>query len=57
MFSGDWGGVPAEDKADNEEALLAGNRVMSSYGEGAAKLWVVTEADRSVTTILRPEDY
>ncbi len=40
-----------------EEALRYGSRLLSAYGQGAAKLWIITEADRSSTTVLRPEDY
>lgn len=54
---GDWGNVPPEDAAENERSVRDGYRILSSYGEGDATLWVITEADRSVTTILRPEDY
>ncbi len=57
-LSGDWGTVCAEDAASNEEALQCGLRVLSSY-EIAPKvtIWVITEADRSVTTFLRPSEY
>jgi hypothetical protein len=55
---GDWGDVLAEDMATNELALLSGARLLSSYTiPGGRKVWVITEADRSVTTILLPEDY
>lgn len=55
---GDWGELPAEDLAANELALLSGRRLLSSYAiPGGGKVWVITEADRSVTTILLPEDY
>jgi hypothetical protein len=56
--SGDWGEVPEEDKTENEGSLLNGYRILSAYrtklGE---RLWILTEADRSVTTILLPEEY
>ncbi len=57
-LSGDWGTVCAEDAASNEEALQCGLRVLSSY-EIAPKvtIWLITEADRSVTTFLRPSEY
>ena len=56
--SGDWGSVPPEDAMANEEALKGGLRVLSSYSIGEAdKLWIITEADRSVTTLLLPADY
>jgi hypothetical protein len=55
---GDWGELPAEDLAANELALLSGRRLLSSYAiPSGGKVWVITEADRSVTTILLPEDY
>ncbi|MFM0174620.1 hypothetical protein PQR33_35395 [Paraburkholderia sediminicola] len=55
---GDWGELPAEDLAANELALLSGRRLLSSYAiPGGTKVWLVTQADRSVTTILLPEDY
>lgn len=55
---GDWGELPAEDLAANELALLSGRRLLSSYAiPGGTKVWLITEADRSVTTILLPEDY
>lgn len=55
---GDWGELEAEDIAGNELALLTGRRLLSSYAiPGGGTVWVITEADRSVTTILLPEDY
>jgi hypothetical protein len=56
--AGDWGDVDAEDKALNDQALLDGTRLLSSYRTSKGQtIWVITEADRSVTTILLPEDY
>jgi hypothetical protein len=56
--SGDWGEVCKEDWDENELSLVHGFRVLSSYHTGAGdKLWVITEADRSATTILLPEEY
>ncbi len=57
--AGDWGNLDAQDRRENERSLKNGWRVLSSYpfGEGGAKVWVITEADRSVTTILLPEEY
>jgi hypothetical protein len=55
--AGDWGNVPPEDAAENELSVRAGFRILSSYGEGDARLWLVSEADRSSTTILRPDEY
>lgn len=56
---GDWGDLYAEDLAANELALLTGNRLLSSYTlpEGKGKVWIITEADRSTTTILLPDEY
>ena len=56
--SGDWGEVPPEDWQANDEALAIGNRVLSAYRlKDGTRLWVITEADRSVTTILLPDEY
>lgn len=54
---GDWGDLDSHDKRANDEALRYGSRLFSAYGEGASKLWIITEADRSSTCVLRPEDY
>lgn len=56
--SGDWGDVPPEDAEENELSLKSGFRLLSSYklGDGT-KIWIITEADRSVTTLLLPEEY
>jgi hypothetical protein len=62
----DWGVVCAEDAATNNEALTFGGRILSAYaidpeklskGFGSNTLWIITEADRSVTTFLLPEEY
>jgi hypothetical protein len=56
--SGDWGDVCDDDKAANDDALAHGDRLLSAYTTSAGhKLWVITEWDRSVTTILLPEEY
>ena len=55
---GDWGDLDEEDKLANDSALESGGRLFSSYKfSDKEKLWVITEADRSATTILLPEDY
>ncbi|WP_020067300.1 hypothetical protein [Paraburkholderia caledonica] len=55
---GDWGELGIADIASNELALLLRRRLLSSYViPGGGKVWIITEADRSVTTILLPEDY
>jgi hypothetical protein len=56
-ITGDWGDLSEHDKQANSDALLEGGRLFSAYGTGRRKLWVIKEADRSVTTILRPEEY
>lgn len=56
--SGDWGRLDAEDKAANDRAVSEGTRVLSAYVlRGGSKIWIITEADRSVTTLLLPEEY
>ena len=55
---GDWGELPTEDRDENQVSLEKGFRLLSSYRTLAGeKLWVITEADRSVTTLLLPEEY
>ena len=55
--TGDWGELPVEDKAENHLSLQQGFRLLSSYRTSAGdKLWVITEADRSATTLLLPEE-
>jgi len=56
---GDWGDMCQEDKDENELALRQGNlRLFSAYEQnGLPKIWIITEADRSATTILFPEEY
>ena len=55
--TGDWGDLCAFDRRQNEIALREGYRVLSSYDVPAGRVWIITEADRSVTTILLPEEY
>ena len=55
---GDWGDLPEEDKAENELSLEKGFRLLSSYRTNANdKIWIITEADRSHTTLLLPDEY
>ena len=57
---GDWGDLCQEDKTENELSLKHGFRLMSSYQvteTETERLWVLTEADRSVTTLLLPAEY
>jgi hypothetical protein len=57
--SGDWADVDAHDRRENNRALEQGLRLMSVYTLSitGAKIWVITEADRSSTCILLPEEY
>lgn len=55
--TGDWGDVCADDAAVNEAALRNGSRIFSVYQVGEDRVWVLTEADRSATTILLPSEY
>ncbi|MCK4161828.1 hypothetical protein HFK89_05105 [Ralstonia pseudosolanacearum] len=54
---GDWGDVLAEDANANRYAVLVGARIMSSYRIVGERVWIITEADRSVTTLLFPSEY
>lgn len=58
-ISGDWSDMDEEDQQANRQALKEGSRVFSSYKlpPDSTKIWVITEADRSSTTILLPEEY
>jgi hypothetical protein len=56
--SGDWGECCPEDSHSNDEAVRIGERIHSIYRtKSGVKYWVITEWDRSVTTVLLPEDY
>jgi glycine cleavage system aminomethyltransferase T len=57
--SGDWGEIPPEDAGENRFSVEHGFRIISSYPVGSAgeRIWVITEADRSSTCILLPEEY
>lgn len=56
--SGDWGEVGPEDAAENNLSLRQGFRLLSAYVDRAGtKFWIITEADRSSTCVLLPEDY
>lgn len=55
---GDWGELDAHDWATNDHALEEGTRILSAYTlPTEAQLWLITEGDRSVTTLLLPEEY
>jgi hypothetical protein len=56
--SGDWGEVDDHDKGVNEDAVQNGARILSAYSvRGGDKIWIITEWDRSVTTVLLPSEY
>ena len=56
--TGDWGELSEEDRKENQFSVEKGFRLLSSYQTNAGeRVWVITEADRSVTTILLPDEY
>jgi hypothetical protein len=56
--NGDWGALDDEDRQENEQSVQNGWRILSAYTTSAGeKLWIITEADRSVTTLLLPSEY
>lgn len=57
-LAGDWGDCEPEDAAANDLALTEGDRLLSVYHTAASvKFWIITETDRSATTVLLPDDY
>ncbi len=55
---GDWGDVVADDQEENELSLREGFRLLSAYHTAQGeKFWIITEADRSATTVLLPDEY
>ncbi len=57
-MSCDWGELSEDDIQENDVSLKEGFRIMSAYQTGKGqKLWIITEADRSATTILLPSEY
>ncbi len=57
-LSGDWGELDPEDKRENEHRLEHGSRLLSAYQlPDGTRVWLITEADRSQTTFLLPEEY
>ena len=57
-MSGDWGDMSDADRQANEQALKDGSRLFSAYQvREDTRIWIITEADRSATTVLLPEDY
>ncbi len=56
--AGDWGEVDPDDWAENDLSLREGFRILSAYRSAAGvKFWIITEADRSATTVLLPDEY
>jgi hypothetical protein len=57
--AGDWGELSEEDRQENELSVKEGFRILSSYAlpRTGLKLWIITEADRSATTLLLPDEY
>ena len=57
-LTGDWGAVDREDWAANDRAVQDGTRLLSAYAlPDGTKVWIITEADRTATTILLPDEY
>ena len=54
---GDWGDISEHDARANDRSAQDGARVLSAYETRGGRLWVITEADRSATTVLLPSDY
>jgi len=54
---GDWGDLSAADKRENEASIRLGLRILSAYVVRGTKLYVITEADRSTTTVLLADEY
>jgi hypothetical protein len=55
--AGDWGNLTDDNRAVNDRALAAGGRILSAYqATNGTRFWIITESDRSTTTILLPED-
>jgi hypothetical protein len=56
--AGDWGDLKGGDWEANDRALAQGGRIVSAYiAKNGTRFWIITEADRSATTVLLPEDY
>lgn len=54
---GDWGDVPSTDAVENDFSVRRGFRILSAYTIAGEKVWIITEADRSATTLLFPSEY
>jgi hypothetical protein len=55
--AGDWDNIPPEDAAENQFSLEHGFRIISAYPGNGERVWLITEADRSITTRLLPSEY
>lgn len=55
--SGDWGEASPENARENRSSVAQGFRILSSYRVGEGQIWIITEADRSSTCFLLPEEY
>lgn len=55
--SGDWGDVSPEDAVENRRSVRHGWRILSSYPVGTSRIWIITEANRSSTCLLLPNEY
>lgn len=56
--AGDWGEVCEDDRLSNEQALTDGGRLLSAYRAASGeRFWIITERDRSATTVLLPDEY
>jgi hypothetical protein len=56
-MSGDWSEMDEDDQQSNRDAITEGSRIFSAYTIQGTKFWMITEADRSSTTILLPSEY
>jgi hypothetical protein len=57
-LKGDWGTLNQEDKNENDRSVRDGDRLLSAYVlKDGTKIWIITEADRSSTCVLLPEEY
>lgn len=54
---GDWGELCEDDRKLNDEAITDGGRILAAYPSCMGKIWIITEWDRSATTILFPDEY
>jgi hypothetical protein len=56
-WRGDWGDICEEDNETNEQGIVHGDRLLSSFETALGKIWIITEADRASTTVLTPGEY